>query len=279
MPSNRLPLLLALLSVVSLPAASRDWGDVPSPTSGTPEAIGETGAGCLAGGIRLPTEGEGYKVMHLERNRNYGHPDLIRSIAELGRATVQGHWGELHVGDLSQPRGGPMRFGHRSHQSGIDVDVWFALDPNLVRNADGLRSNIPAPSLLTSDQSRLNHMLWDANHARVLEAAARDHRVDRIFVNAHIKQELCRSVRGDRSWLRKIRPWHRHDDHFHMRLACPANSPDCLPQKPLEPGDGCDASLDWWLSLPPLRPLPDNHHGPAPSPALPRACRAVLTGR
>jgi penicillin-insensitive murein endopeptidase len=122
-------------------------------------------------------------------------------------------------------------------------------------------------------------MLWDASHARVLEAAARDPRVDRIFVNAHIKQELCRSVRGDRSWLRKIRPWHRHDDHFHMRLACPADSPDCIPQKPLAPGDGCDASLDWWLSLPPLRPLPENHHGPAPSPALPRACRAVLSVR
>jgi penicillin-insensitive murein DD-endopeptidase len=81
---------------------------------------------------------------------------------------------------------------------------------------------------------------------RVLALAARDPRVDRIFVNPVIKAELCRADKRPR-WLRKVRPWWLHHEHFHVRLACPDDSPECEAQKPIPDGDGCD-DVKWWLA-------------------------------
>jgi penicillin-insensitive murein endopeptidase len=39
-------------------------------------------------------------------------------------------WHGLLVGDMSQPRGGPMRTGHASHQVGLDADIWLTPMPN-----------------------------------------------------------------------------------------------------------------------------------------------------
>src|SRR4051812_2998488 len=60
--------------------------------------------------------------------RHYGHPDLIGFVGDLGRAAAAARLGTVAVGDMAQPRGGPMSSGHVSHQGGLDVDVWFRLD-------------------------------------------------------------------------------------------------------------------------------------------------------
>ncbi len=258
-------------------ACAKEWSQVTNPAPGRPQAIGQTSKGCLAGAVALPADGVGYHVMHLERHRNFGHPHLVDMIESIGRATARDRLGVLHVGDLSQPRGGPTPFGHRSHQTGLDVDVWFAMDSSLLGRADSLRSNLDAPSLLNRTGSGLNQMLWDDKHARVLEFASRVPRVERIFVNPHIKRELCRSTTGDRSWLRKIRPWWGHDDHFHARLSCPPDSPQCESQEPLPAGDGCDSSMDWWFRAPTTTPTPGRkapHH--IEISRMPKECQWVL---
>jgi penicillin-insensitive murein DD-endopeptidase len=266
--------LLALgLSLLADAATANAWSEAEVPASGTARAIGEASAGCVRGARMLVPEGPGYMVMHLERNRYWGHPDLIAAIRELGREIAHG-LGMMHVGDLGMSRGGPMPFGHRSHQTGLDVDVWFDLSPTLHIRANSDRSNVKAFSVLNPVTNGLDYALWSESHAQMLKLAASLPDVDRIFVNARIKDELCRSTRGDRSWLRKIRPWYYHEDHFHMRLACPPDSPTCVRQEPIPPGDGCDA-LDWWLSKP-AEPTPDRKTPSAPTPSLPAECRAVL---
>lgn len=274
--SRALGLLLAS-SLVAPTVGANEWSKADRPSHGPARAIGLTTNGCLSGAASLPKDGPGYHVMHLERHRNFGHPVLVQEIQNLGRAVERERLGVLHVGDLAQPRGGPTPFGHRSHQTGIDVDVWFTLATTLLGRADSQRSNLNAPSLLNDSRSGLNRMLWDSHNMRVLELASRSPYVDRIFVNPHIKRELCRTSAGDRSWLRKIRPWWGHDDHFHARLTCPYDSPDCTSQDPVPAGDGCDSSLDWWLRLPSTLPSP----GPrAPRSIelsrMPDACRRVL---
>lgn len=269
--------LVAAILLIAQSASANEWARMISPSHGAARSIGITTNGCVAGAVSLPKDGSGYHVMHLERRRNFGHPALIQEIQTLGRAIERERLGVLHVGDLAQPRGGPTPFGHRSHQTGIDVDVWFTLSSTLLGRADPLRSNLFAPSLLNDAHSGLNRMLWESRHQRVLELVSRSLRVDRIFVNPHIKRELCRTATGDRSWLRKIRPWWGHDDHFHARLTCPSDSPDCNSQDPVPSGDGCDSSLDWWLRLPSTLPSP----GPkAPRTGelsrMPDACRRVL---
>lgn len=277
-PTALTPKLAALcLGLVSsllppLPHAS-DWSSVESPTEGPARSVGETSNGCITGARPLPLEGVGYQVMHIERNRYYGHPLLLQTIEDLGRKTHEHGLGVLQVGDLGQPRGGPMPYGHRSHQTGLDVDIWFNLDPANLGKANTLRSNVSAPSMLLGGERGLDRSAWTPDHINLLELAAKLPGVDRIFVNPYIKKELCEQASGSRAWLRKIRPWYHHDDHFHLRLACPADSPDCEVQEPVPPGDGCDASLDWWFQPhPPTKPTPQ-----PPKPPLPSECQAVLS--
>jgi penicillin-insensitive murein DD-endopeptidase len=273
MTTLRNPLTLLLL-LFGLHASANPWASVPGPASGPSRAIGDTSAGCISGARTLPTEGEGYVVMHLERNRYYGHPSLISSIRSLGERAARG-LGVMHVGDLGMARGGPMPFGHRSHQTGLDADVWFDLSPSLHLGANRNRSNVSAYSLLSKVSDGLNYQLWSDSHAQMLKTAATEPSVDRIFVNARIKQELCQSTRGDRSWLHKIRPWYHHEDHFHMRLACPSDSPSCVRQKPIPPGDGCD-ELTWWLKKTP-DPVSPIKPPPPPKPVMPAECRSLLS--
>jgi penicillin-insensitive murein endopeptidase len=254
---------------------ANDWSKVSGPSHGTSQVVGQTTAGCLMGAEALPIDGDGYRVVHLDRKRYFGHPTLIRTLKDLGRQVGRLGIGILHIGDLAQARGGPMPSGHRSHQNGLDVDVRFNLDPRAFVNADALRVNISAPSMLNLARDNLDRKLWGQRQITMLEKAAQLPGVERIFVNPHIKKDLCMRVGYNRSWLRKIRPWYGHDDHFHLRLGCPAGSPRCVPQDPVPAGDGCDASLEWWLE----QPLPPSRPQPGPDPVLPPECSVALKQR
>jgi penicillin-insensitive murein endopeptidase len=67
--------------------------------------------------------------MRLSRNRRWGHPTMIALIEKLSRDAVAIGWPGLLLGDISQPRGGPMLTGHASHQIGLDADIWFTPMP------------------------------------------------------------------------------------------------------------------------------------------------------
>lgn len=211
------------------------WGAVKAPGPGKPQSIGRYGGGCLDGAARLPLKGAGWFVTRPERGRVFGHPALVELIEALGKQLQLRHLGPLPVGDLSQPRGGPAPTGHASHQTGLDVDLWY-LPPE-----DG-----KSPAVVDVDRHKLNAR-WSKAIARELELVARDGRVDRLFVNPVIKRALCASTPAeDRGWLRKVRPWWGHHDHFHVRLPCPPESPLCEAQPPLAAGDGC-GELGWWF--------------------------------
>lgn len=274
---TRRALFCALAVLLAVPVTeishARAWSSLETPAQGDARSIGETSAGCLRGAQQLPAEGAGFLVMHLERHRDWGHPELLSVIKALGREVVQG-LGMMHVGDLGMVRGGPMPFGHRSHQSGLDADIWFDLDPNLHHGLNADRSNLKARSLLSPLTQGLDESLWSESHLKLLRAAAGSPSVDRIFVNARIKQRLCERSKGPRDWLRKIRPWYYHEDHLHLRLRCPEDSPSCIPQEPIPLGDGCDA-LGYWLAKP-ATPTPEKKTPSAPPPSLPTECRRVL---
>lgn len=250
------------------------FGARMAPSAGAPQAHGSYAAGCLAGGRALPEAGAGWQAMRLSRNRNWGHPETLAFIERLGAHARAVGWPGVLIGDISQPRGGPMLDGHRSHQIGMDIDVWMrpAPDRSLTRVE---REVMGSPSVVAADRRSMSPA-WTPGHAALLERAAGDPAVSRIFVNAAVKAELCRTAAGDRAWLRKIRPWWGHDHHFHVRLACPAGSPGCENQEPPPGGDGCDESLAWWFTEEALNPAP----GPRPPEKtladLPRACRALV---
>src|ERR1035437_8440186 len=208
------------------------FGRVKAPADGDLKIYGSYASGCVAGAKAMEARGPGFQLVHLERNRMYGHPLLINLLTEAAKTYMSG--GLMIIGDLGQPRGGPMTSGHTSHQIGLDADVWFSTQPGTLR------------SLVKDDLISIDESLWNDRYAdQVLWFAARSE-VSRIFVNAVIKKRLCAKYPGDER-LKKMRPWTGHDDHFHIRLNCPEDQAQCVPQTPPDAIE-CDAKLDWWLS-------------------------------
>ncbi|HZS82640.1 MAG TPA: penicillin-insensitive murein endopeptidase [Stellaceae bacterium] len=285
---RRAALLLAMLacaapvraSAVSNPAEA--WGAVPTPSPGPTRIIGGPANGCLAGAAMLPPDGVGYEAIRLSRHRNYGHPETIAFVERLGKAAQAAGLPVFYVGDMAQPRGGPMLFGHGSHETGVDVDIWFNLEPKPLLPVSA-REEVDLPSMVLPNKMAIDTRRFGERQVQLLRLAASDPRVDRIFVHPAIKRALCDgyggAAAGGRAWLHKLRPWFGHDEHFHVRLACPADQPECVGQAPVPPGDGCDAVLDSWLKPRPPAPPPLAPAKPRPRPPLPAACRAVLLAK
>ena len=267
----------ALFSECLAASAAEQWARVtwPTQTFGNAQSIGSYNAGCISGAVSVPENGTGYQMMRLSRKRSFGHPDLKQFVEKLGQTAAGQHWGSLLIGDLGQPRGGPTLSGHRSHQTGLDVDIWFLLSKQAASRplAFNERETWGAPSVLAAQSDAIDYTQWSQANEKVLEAAALMPEVDRIFVNPSIKRELCSRYLGQ-NWLRKIRPWWKHDDHFHVRLKCPSNNKYCQGQEPLPPGDGCDAGLDWWFTEEAKHPAPPKT--PPSELPLPALCDGVL---
>ncbi|PID36334.1 MAG: penicillin-insensitive murein endopeptidase [Rhodobacterales bacterium] len=259
------------------------FGAATTPSAQSPEVFGGYSRGCLAGAEELPETGPTWQAMRLSRNRNWGHPALISFVKRLSAkaATLPG-WAGLYVGDMSQPRGGPMLTGHVSHQIGLDADIWM-LPPKRLNLTEAERESLSSISTRRARGAYTGEN-WTPAHMAVLKAAASDPAVARILVFPGAKVWMCERATGDRSWLRKIRPWHGHHYHFHVRLACPAGSPHCKDQAPPPPGDGCADARKWVADIldPPPPPPPDPDAKPRPPRGpltlkdLPRQCASVL---
>lgn len=259
--------------------AKQVFGRESEPSAGPPHVYGFYSRGCIAGARALPLDGPDWEVMRPSRNRFYGHPALlafVERLAERVRATTS--YPGILVGDMAQPRGGPMLGGHASHQIGLDVDVWLRPMPER-RLSREEREFMDSVMVVRGDRKDVDPHLFTQDTMGLIKAAAVDPAVQRIFVNAAIKKAICREARGDRSWLAKVRPMFGHDYHFHVRLFCPSGETGCEPQAEVNSGEGCDASLAHWFSDSILHPRKPSR---PPAPARPvtmaqmsAACRAV----
>lgn len=266
----------------TLPAKTL-FSAVKLPTLGQAMAIGYYPRGCLQGGVELPVNGPTWQVMRLSRNRNWGHPSLVRFLEKFAPAAAKATgWKGILIGDMAQPRGGPLPFGHLSHQIGLDVDIWFMPMPNRTLTPEE-REKTSAINLVADDWKHINPKTWTPQHIAFIKTAAEQPHVERVLVNAAIKKELCR-VDAGASWLAKVRPWYGHHDHIHVRLACPADSPSCRKQPPVTGDDGCsDKALAYWFSdkvLHPVKPTTPTKPAKPPKPVtladMPPACKGVL---
>ena len=296
----------ASAAVTQAPAAAKPeptpakalFGYVIAPTVEASAPVGFYAKGCLAGGQALPIDGPTWQVMRLSRNRNWGHPTLIATIEKLASEMHdQDGWTGLLIGDMSQPRGGPMISGHASHQVGLDADIWYRQMPTgKLSLTDRERM---APLFLAKDKgTSVITSSWSDDYVKLLRRAASYPEVARIFVHPAIKKQLC-SLKADEAnktadftWLHKIRPMFLHNEHFHIRLHCPAGSTTCTPQADPPADDGCGPELKTWLAMisrpvsKPAAPAPGTPTPPAVKPKpkpqvtladLPAACSAVLS--
>lgn len=264
-----------MMWAASAVAQQVSFADIPGPAPGPARSIGTYTNGCFTGGDALPIDGPGYQVIRTSRNRYWGHPALITFVQDFGRAMEREGLGVALVGDLNQPMGGPIS-GHASHELGLDADIWLRLD--LPRLSVGARENLNAITMV--DTSTYNWRVtsdFGLAQAEMIRLAASDPRVGRIFVHPAIKLAMCQIDWPDRSFLSTVRPWFGHDSHFHVRLNCPADSPDCRFQSPPPAGDGCGAELQSWFPDPNRVPPPSTPSTPRAPPPLPTGCLALLS--
>ena len=305
-PSLLIPIFLVLALGGSTAASAQDKGSVdpkPLPPLANPndpkvgakelfgrkvlpakmptQVVGFYSKGCIAGAKPLPINGPTWQVMRLSRNRNWGHPDLIALLERLSaKVHKDARWPGILVGDMSQPRGGPMITGHASHQVGLDADIWLRPMPNhtLSRNE---REDMSSVMMVRSDRLDIDPNTWTPQHLMLIRDAAQEPSVQRIFVNPAIKKALCREATGDHSWLAKVRPWPGHDYHFHIRIKCPAGSTTCESQPESTEGEACSAAdLAYWFKDEVLHPKPPVEPAKPKPPLtlaqLPAECRQVL---
>lgn len=289
----RLMALLLGLSVAPLQASAQDpipakklFGAVDLPTAHEPQSLGFYAKGCLSGGVTLPADGPSWQVLHPSRNRAWGNPRMIALVDKLSRETrAEDGWNGLLVGDISQPRGGPMLTGHASHQIGLDADIWLTPMPDRKLTYEE-REFFPENSVLRKGTLHVDPRKWSASTAKLIMRAASYPQVERVFVHPGIKKKLCESWTGDRSLLSKVRPIYGHHYHFHIRMKCPPGSVGCESQAAPPEDSGCGKPLAEWFARLAPKPAPkDPVKKPVKKPAkpqyltmnsLPKACSVVL---
>ncbi len=278
--------LALCLALAALPAeaqrAKDAFGAVGVGSQQPAEPFGGYSRGCAAGLVPLTETGPSWQAVRLSRNRNWGHPELVDVVEKVARHMDRIGWGGIYVGDMSQPRGGPMTSGHASHQIGLDADIWLypAKDMTLSQRA---RENLSAISMRRSNGAYTNAN-WTRGQHELVKRAAQDPRTARIFIFPGAKVRMCADETGDRAWLRKVRPYWGHHYHMHVRIACPKGAGGCENQAPPPPGDGCAEAQQWVNNI--LNPPPPDPNAPPSAPRrdlevadLPAQCRSVLSSR
>ncbi|WP_323845449.1 penicillin-insensitive murein endopeptidase [Microbulbifer magnicolonia] len=260
-------------------AGANPWEEVERPSSQVSASIGTYTNGCLSGAEEMSLRGEGFQLVRTGRGRRFAHPATVAFLVDFSRSVARNDLGRLQIGDMSMARGGPFQYGHRSHQTGLDIDIWYSQDSRAAKRplTAWERDNISAIPLADERDHRLIEKNWDERVPQILRLASEDERVERIFVHPTIKRKLCSIAGSDNEWLRKVRPWWGHNYHFHVRLACPDGEKYCKPQQPVR-NDPCGKDLDWWFSeefyamLSGTAPQPEK---PKPKP-MPQQCEQVL---
>jgi penicillin-insensitive murein DD-endopeptidase len=229
-------ILLSSLLLLASASFKNPWGTLPAPIPAEESQIyGSYSAGCIANAEKLPLSGFGYEVVNSYRNRHYAHTSLVQFIHRLSLWSESNKLGKVVVGDLAQPAGGPLAGDHLSHQIGLDADIRLHLLPpeQTIKNRNNFNSTDVTRCALKDKkdiQYTFFHDKWPLTSTQLLQKAAQDETVERIFVSAAIKKHLCEIFPDKPSWLKKIRPEWGHTSHFHVRLQCPPGMKNCEAQ-------------------------------------------------
>lgn len=227
-------MLLGAVAVSTLAfEAQAKPGRVPKAIAVRPKSVGSPDQGTLIGGKKL----EPNKTLRTIGSHRFGLPELVDMLTRAAEEVGKKHPGSvLNVGDLSR-RGGGEVDGHRSHESGRDADVGFYLSkggkpfvpPRFAAiDAEGKATGFPGARFDDARNWALVQAFLTDPKAHVLQ----------IFVSNPVKKRLLeQAARSGASAALRARAAEvlfqptkglPHDNHFHVRIACPKASGDCV---------------------------------------------------
>jgi penicillin-insensitive murein DD-endopeptidase len=208
---------------------------VPAPSVAL--SIGSPTEGRLEGAVELAPS----RVLELRHanGARWGLPRLVGMLERAAKRVNRLHEGSvLVVGDLSQRTGGEIS-GHKSHESGRDADVGFFF---MTESGDAAKKGdfLPVDEKGTA-RKKTKLRFDDARNWTLVESFLTDKeaRVEHIFVSAEIRARLLTYARQKGTYLpllhraaltlKQPRKGLAHDDHFHVRIACPKSQKNvCL---------------------------------------------------
>jgi penicillin-insensitive murein endopeptidase len=244
-PARSLVLLLsAALCLSNVPARARRNAaerartnqELPEKYRKAPYAVMSLSVGSPSGGWQLRAKRLRQSAQLWIQDKSvpysFGHPSLVLMLYRTAKQIARQTPGSvLLVGDLSREFGGPLS-GHRSHQSGRDADVGF-----FVTDARGHAIN--ARKLVTFDAAGKARdgsgvRFDDYRNWLLVQLWLKDNRaeLEHVFVATHLRKRLLdfarsrpafqKYVADAAQFLRQPSNGLPHDDHFHIRIACPA---------------------------------------------------------
>jgi penicillin-insensitive murein endopeptidase len=232
---SAIPLAMAV-SVFGLLA-----GDPLSASAASGEqAVGAYDRGTLVHGVNLPLEGDGFVKLFHDRDRGWSTSDLQDEVREVASRMAHQYPGldRMQIGDFARKGGGDID-GHASHENGLDVDIaYFRNDHSEHLRESSFEEKFVSDGAVTQNFDVTRN--WES-----IKSFVHSGRVNRIFVDGAIKARLCRQAQSqgelsrEEAALRVLRPLENHQDHYHVRLLCPADSPRCKAQEPTPSGSGC----------------------------------------
>jgi penicillin-insensitive murein endopeptidase len=162
---------------------------------------------------------------------SYGHPSLVLMLYRTAKQMARQTKGSvLLVGDLSREFGGPLA-GHKSHQSGRDADVGFFVTDTHGRPINSRRLVAFDAAGKARDGSDVR--FDDYRNWLLVQLWLKDSRaaLEYVFVASHLRRRLLDFARARPAFVRYVEDASQflrqptnglpHDDHFHVRIACP----------------------------------------------------------
>ncbi|MBY0555463.1 penicillin-insensitive murein endopeptidase [bacterium] len=200
------------------------------------QAIGFPDAGSLRNATSVLTRQEAlnkkafFEVVSPDRKKHFATYEMAEIITRIGEQLNRQYTKKLYVSNISAINGGKLN-PHASHQNGLDVDLGYPSDmPNLkfplvVRMSTG---EFFTKNYSTEKTYNLFKYIFSQN----------DIVVDRIFIDAKIKKELCdfavaknefQNEAKDvvRTMFENLQHVKGHGDHFHLRIKCSKYDPGC----------------------------------------------------
>jgi LysM repeat protein len=197
------------------------------------QSVGRPGRGKLVDGVQLPHDPAYYRR---RPHWAYGAQHVIdhtrRAIATVRDAFPSVH--RLAIGDISTPSGGTIP-GHKSHQSGRDIDIGLYFE----KTPDGYPEEfVPARTgkLHLGATWALVQALWKASKQQGgPQVLFLDYDVQGTLYEHARKQGVSKKVlrqifqypNGRWAKERFVKHEPKHDDHIHVRYACPPKDRAC----------------------------------------------------
>lgn len=188
--------------------------------------VGRSDAGWLVNGVQIPA-GKGWRLQRPASS--YGSTHAVMSLVtalQMFRDT-SGYERELLIGSMSLPHGGPLP-GHRSHQTGHDLDIRLPLSSE-------------NPPWFPIKPWRVDYeVLW-----RLVEALADTGEIEAIFLDYELQKGLHKAATklgSDEAARHRLIQWPRgraegaglvqhaggHDTQIHVRFRCGRHETECV---------------------------------------------------